>query len=314
MGPNFQFLGPNTQCGTNSDPCRVSLDSIWLPRSCRICIFERQFCCISINFAEVCFQALQCSKCPHQAITPRRMERHEMEQHPEDKDSLVCKVCDKTFKSTISLKKHVQTHMHLLRLECDQCEKVFKSKGALSKHKYYNHGPLSKTIKKAKCEMCGKMMKNEEQLQKHIKYIHDPEHLMPPAKCSQCGLVSKNKYMLKLHEQGVHGEKAFKCPLCPNESFRRRDVLQDHCMYHHIKIKPFVCAVCGAEFWQKLHMGAHIAEKHEKWPVGKAKKEWSKLLKEKPHLFKHISIVNQFRKILGEPHIKDDARATTLCE
>ena len=54
MGPNFQFLGPNTQCGTNSDPCRVSLDSIWLPRSCRICIFERQFCCISINFAEVC--------------------------------------------------------------------------------------------------------------------------------------------------------------------------------------------------------------------------------------------------------------------
>ena len=54
MGPNFQFMGPNTQCGTNSDPCRVSFYSIWLPRSCRICIFERQFWCISINFAEVC--------------------------------------------------------------------------------------------------------------------------------------------------------------------------------------------------------------------------------------------------------------------
>ena len=53
MGPNFEFFGPNTQCGTNSDPCRVSLDSIWPPSSCRPCLPWRNFCCITINFAEV---------------------------------------------------------------------------------------------------------------------------------------------------------------------------------------------------------------------------------------------------------------------
>ena len=43
MGPIFEFFGPKTQCGPNSDPCRVSLHSIRLPNSCRPCIFWRYF-------------------------------------------------------------------------------------------------------------------------------------------------------------------------------------------------------------------------------------------------------------------------------
>ena len=54
MGPNFEFFGPKTQCGPNSDPCRVSLHSIRLPSSCRPCIFWRYIFCISIIFAQVC--------------------------------------------------------------------------------------------------------------------------------------------------------------------------------------------------------------------------------------------------------------------
>ena len=72
-------------------------------------------------------------------------------------------------------------------------------------------------------------------------------------------------------------------------------------MYHHIKIKPYVCKTCGADFWQKLKMGAHIAEAHENWPKDKAKKEWAFLLKEKPHLFKQISILKHFKRIMGKP-------------
>ena len=43
MGPNFEFFGPKTQCGPNSDPCRVSLHSIRRPSSCRPCFFEDIF-------------------------------------------------------------------------------------------------------------------------------------------------------------------------------------------------------------------------------------------------------------------------------
>ena len=93
----------------------------------------------------------------------------------------------------------------------------------------------------------------------------------------------------------------FECPICPNQVFYRKDVLKDHCMYHHIKIKPFVCTTCGADYWQKLNMGAHIAETHENWSKDKAKKEWKFLLREKPHLFKQIPILNHFRRIMGKP-------------
>ena len=41
MGPNFELFGPNTQCGPNSDPCRVWFYSIWLPSSCTPCLVWR---------------------------------------------------------------------------------------------------------------------------------------------------------------------------------------------------------------------------------------------------------------------------------
>ena len=53
MGPNLKILGLEIWCAVTPDLRRVPLDSIWPPGSCRPCLLWRDFCCISINFAEV---------------------------------------------------------------------------------------------------------------------------------------------------------------------------------------------------------------------------------------------------------------------
>ena len=85
MGPNFEFFGPNTQCGPNSDPCRVWFDSIWLPSSCRPCLVWRLLFCISINFAEVCSFHMICPLC----ITHDVMS--EIQPHSQRSVSQMCK-------------------------------------------------------------------------------------------------------------------------------------------------------------------------------------------------------------------------------
>ena len=140
-------------------------------------------------------------------------------------------------------------------------------------------------------------------MKKHIK-----DHTLPEVKCPKCDKVFKNKGLLQCHDKNTHQRsERFECPICPDQVFHRKDILKDHCMYHHIKIKPFVCNTCGADFWQKLNLGAHIAEAHENWPKDKAKKEWSNLLKENPHLFKQIPIINHFKRLIGEP-INEDCK------
>merc|ERR1712029_1167028 len=167
--------------------------------------------------------------------------------------------------------------MKIYRYTCDQCDLQFPDGKQLKNHQEDNHGPdgpVPKGTKRCICQLCGTQLKNEFILKCHMK-----AHELPKVKC----------------------------PKCPNQLFHRENILKDHCMYHHIKIKPFICTTCGAEYWQKLNMGAHIAEAHENWPKDKAKKEWRFLLREKPHLFKQIPLMNHYKRLLGEP-IKEDCK------
>ena len=51
---------------------------------------------------------------------------HVEEKHPEDDDSLVCKICDKKLGTVSSLELHIQTiHMGAKKHQCDKCDEVF---------------------------------------------------------------------------------------------------------------------------------------------------------------------------------------------
>ena len=164
------------------------------------------------------------------------------------------------------------------------------------------NGPLPKDHKAEVCPICGAKIKNHYQLKAHMTM----QHTLPKVKCTKCDKEFINKWALKQHDKASHTHtNKFYCPECPDAVFYRREVQYDHCMYHHIKIKPYVCTTCGTAFWQKIVMGRHIASNHEKWPPEKANKEWKFLLRENPGLFKQIPIKALIKKFLGEPINKE---------
>ena len=241
------------------------------------------------------FQTFTCSKCPHQTIFEHKLVDHMKDFHPEDEDSLLCKICNKKYCSVRSLQQHIdKMHLNMLKHKCNYCDEKFLYNTGKIRHEaevHEKHEPGTFT-----CSTCGATLKNKLSLDAHIKQTHE----MPEAKCHICGFVCSNKYRLKTHISAVHlKEKKFECPRCPGKEFTKMGVLREHCMYHHLKIKPFVCAVCGAAYWQKLHMGAHIAETHEGWAKDKAKTDWKFLLRAKPELFKQIPIDHLVKEILG---------------
>ena len=159
------------------------------------------------------------------------------------------------------------------------------------------NGPLPKGHKAEVCPLCGTKLKNHYSLTAHMKLVHT----MQKVKCPKCDREFNNKYHLKAHDRVSHARTTkYYCPECPDAVFYRQNVQNDHCMYHHIKIKPFICTTCGTAFWQKIVMGRHIALNHEKWPQEKANKEWKFLLRENPGLFKQIPIKALIKKFLGE--------------
>ena len=163
------------------------------------------------------------------------------------------------------------------------------------------NGPIPKGAKLAMCPICGARLKDSRMLKAHLK-----SHDLPKVQCPKCDKWLTNKYALKSHDQSTHTrDRRFVCPECPNVVCFRWEVLRDHCMYHHLKIKPYICTTCGGQFWQKIVMGRHIATAHEGWPKDKADKEWKFLLRENPSLFKQIPIMKLIKKFLGQETEKE---------
>jgi len=249
------------------------------------------------------FKVLSCDKCSFKSLFDREIIKHAIDTHPEGGDEAkFCTICNKSLKTVTTLRKHMEVvHMGLMKFECDKCDKKFALRMQLINHEMDVHGPdgpVPKGTKREVCPICGTRLKNHSMLKAHMK-LHD----LPRVQCTKCDKWLTNKFTLQTHDKATHSRGTkYECPVCPNTVFYRAAVLQDHCMYHHIKIKPFICTTCGGGYWQKIVMGRHIAMAHENWPKDKADKDWKFLLREKPSLFKQIPILPLTKKFLGDSY------------
>ena len=106
-----------------------------------------------------------------------------------------CDVCEKRFRDSYNLKKHVHIHTNEKPYECDVCEKRFTQSGNLKRHMriHANENPYQ-------CDVCEKRFRESGHLQYHMR-IHTNEK---PHKCDVCDKAFRQLSNLKRHKRTQH--------------------------------------------------------------------------------------------------------------
>ncbi|KAM4633098.1 uncharacterized protein ACJ7VT_015606 isoform 2-T2 [Polymixia lowei] len=156
-----------------------------------------------------------------------------------------CKLCEKTFPSNVSLKRHAIVHSE----GCGLCGKHFDSTENLKLH-FEAHNT---------CSICSKKCCSISKLERHMR-VHTRQK---PFSCSVCEKCFSRTDILKIHMRSHTGEKPFSCTFC-EKGFSLKDGLNKH-LRCHTGEKPFSCSLCGQRFSVKSclqkHMIVHTGEK-----------------------------------------------------
>lgn len=222
-----------------------------------------------------------------------------------DVSSISCKHCSDGLTDIYDLIDHLvskhgisynKEHNCLLAFRLDNTSVSCVSCGA----KFYTFGPLLlHTNKEHKgpspilCDVCGQHCKDANVLKLHFKTVHENSGLL----CTECGEKFESRSKLKTHQKNQHDiDKKFKCLVCPEmfqshykrsrhmaaEHKNRQEIKCLHCpktfvfrsmmMAHvrdtHLKVRNYVCGVCGWKAFNsnrlKNHMFKHSGEKNFK--------------------------------------------------
>ncbi|XP_067636568.1 zinc finger protein 70-like [Eurosta solidaginis] len=203
-----------------------------------------------------------------------------------------CHLCNKSFKESNYLKKHLRLHERKVNsgkycYSCDLCGKTYSEPHFLRKHRRMQHSIDEPNPKiKLQCEYCDKSFRNSFELRRHVR-THTGER---PFSCPECGKSFSDPCNLKSHIRSHGEDKPYECPHCPlrftssknmsghkkihkgidrklcdicGKSIRKSD-LQRHKLIHSDE-KPHVCDLCGKRFLhiesQRRHMRTHTGEK-----------------------------------------------------
>lgn len=165
----------------------------------------------------------------------------------------ICKECNKIFRSSSHLKKHIIAHhSNNDTFFCNICGFKFDNIQNLNKHKKV-HGTT------VACDICKRTFNSYNSLKRHLT-IHDKSlrHLV----CAVCSARFTDTYTLKKHLMIHTGIRAFSCDKC-DRSFVSQSDLKMH-QRTHDPVKLYVCRTCNREFsrysnllrHEEIHRGA----------------------------------------------------------
>ena len=116
-----------------------------------------------------------CSMCPASFDKKSSLFQHftVMHEKPKTRPSKLkphgCKECKGTFKTKLSLKKHIKTvHQNLTKFSCEECKATFGLKYNMKKHVKIVH----EKVKSFECQVCEATFGTKYNLQSHNKRIH----------------------------------------------------------------------------------------------------------------------------------------------
>lgn len=249
---------------------------------------ERSYACNKCDMAFMCERILRmhesiihkvhhkflCSFCNKNFRNSTLLKRH-LKTHPKlpKKKSHLCQNCGKVFKSAEYLKSHIQAHSDVRNYICKVCGKGYKTAKIL-----YAHNVTHTAEKKHTCEKCGAKFIAKGNLKAHFIRHHTNEK---PFACRFCPKAFKFAAILRIHERQHTGEKPYACKEC-SMAFVCATRLTEH-MLKHTGIRKYKCNICEKMFMKpqhlKTHMVSHTGECRHKCKVCEKAFKYSQILK-----------------------------------
>lgn len=218
---------------------------------CKSEVFPCPFCQFSFSIKNYLLKHIRrhhpveyLSHCEAETLEDLGVEEEEKEK------VFKCSICDKTYASANTFKKHTCMHAKVLFL-CPDCGKGFSNKYGLKQHQRVHTGE-----KPHACPHCPKSFAHVGQLNVHLR-THTGEK---PYLCTHCGDSFRQSGDLKRHERKHTGVRPHNCPEC-GKSFSRPQSLKAHLMLH-LGQRMFKCTQCGKSFSRNYHLRRHHQKMH----------------------------------------------------
>ncbi|XP_054163734.1 zinc finger protein 236-like [Oppia nitens] len=102
-----------------------------------------------------------------------------------------CLYCNKDFKKSSDLIRHMRIHTHDKPFKCSECFRAFTVKGTLSAHLRTHSGVVKPFI----CQICKKSFTTSQSLKVHLR-LHTSAQ---PYRCAKCNITFRTLAILKSH-------------------------------------------------------------------------------------------------------------------
>lgn len=197
-----------------------------------------------------------CNICNMTFLNNRSMINHRTKRHPEtvqpseNRATITCMECDKTFRVRSNYIKHRETHEKRHFFTCDICKKTYRLKNSLQTHMLVHTNE-----KNFVCEECGKSFYTTSKLNLH-KQVHENLTIQ----CDKCDKVFHTRNNFSKHQKTHIDNVRKKCKVC-DDTFKSSASLRVHMMLHDDS-KKFSCKYCDMTFAQSSGRRGHERTRH----------------------------------------------------
>ena len=162
--------------------------------------------------------------------------------------NFICFRCNKSFKESGHLKRHIKVHTGESACSCDLCGKNFMDTSDLSRHRKIHFGD-----KPWCCKICKKCFVSLGSLRRHMD-IHNEENKR--FRCETCLKRFSDRSSHKKHSLIHTGIKPHVCDVC-GRAFVLPSYLKEHSRVH-MEVKPYSCEQCGKDFIKHSNYTRHL--------------------------------------------------------